>query len=156
MVTYGRGYDVDTSENDFVQMRNYCKPNMDLNEFNEWRIDHAMSFFSAPAWMEHLKRFDFVIGVRIHGVMLALQMGIPALCIAHDSRTKELCETMMVPFIEASKFSGGIDREKLHEIFKFNDKDFDENRRSLAKKYVNFLDGNKVPFVPYLRTLAGY
>lgn len=155
MVTYGRGHDVDISENDFIQMRDYCKPNMDLNEFNEWRIDHAMSFFSAPAWMEHLKRFDFVIGVRIHGVMLALQMGIPAICISHDSRTKELCETMMVPCIEASKVSNGIEREQLHEIFNFNAKEFDENRMSLAKKYINFLEVNNIPFVPYLRSLAG-
>ncbi len=155
MVSFGRGEVSNTYESDFTEIRDYCKPNMELNDFNEWRMDHAISFFSAPAWMEHLRRFDFVIGVRIHGVMLALQMGIPAVCIAHDSRTKELCETMMIPFIEASKVSNGVDKEQLHEMFKFNEKDFDENRIVLAKKYVGFLNDNKIPFVPYLRELAG-
>ncbi|BBS87773.1 MULTISPECIES: polysaccharide pyruvyl transferase family protein [Aeromonas] len=156
MVSFGRGEVLNTYESHFTEMRDYSKPNMELNEFNEWRIDHAISFFSAPAWMEHLRRFDFVIGVRIHGVMLALQMGIPAVCIVHDSRTKELCETMMIPFIEASKVSNGVDREYLHELFKFNENDFDENRTMLAKKYVDFLDGNKIKYVSYLRELAGH
>jgi hypothetical protein len=155
MVSFGRGAVSNTYESDFTEIRDYCKPNMELNDFNEWRMDHAVSFFSAPAWMEHLRRFDFVIGVRIHGVMLALQMGIPAVCIAHDSRTKELCETMMIPFIEASNVSNGIDREQLHEIFKFNDNDFDENRLMLAGKYVSFLKDNKMEYSSYLNNLAG-
>ncbi|ELD0483392.1 polysaccharide pyruvyl transferase family protein [Escherichia coli] len=156
MITFGRGNDIDINESEIIEIRDYCKPQMELKDFNDWRIDHAVSFFSAPAWMEHLRRFDFVLGVRIHGVMLALQMGIPAICIVHDSRTKELCETMMVPHIEAKNLHEGIDREQLHEIFEFDENQFDENRHMLAKKYVDFLNGNKIPFVSYLNKLAGY
>lgn len=150
MIALGRGIDHKLSDQDAEEIRRYVRPNLSLEEFEEWRLNHAIGFFSAPAWMEHLRRFDFVVGLRIHGVMLALQMGIPALCIAHDRRTKELCETMMVPHVDVSLVKNGVAKEQLIELFEFDADAFDENRIFLGKKYINFLKSNNLDAAPFL------
>jgi len=144
MLEFGRGCDTSILDSDLESIRNYCMPNMNLDQFKMWGIKHAVTFFSAPAWMEHLKRFDFVIGTRIHGVMLALQVGVPGICIAHDSRTKELCETMHVPMIEAKYILNGFSIKEFRDFVKFDDKLFDENRANLGFKYSEFMKNNKI------------
>jgi polysaccharide pyruvyl transferase WcaK-like protein len=54
-----------------------------------------VAFFDVTIWLDFLKRFDFVVGTRIYGAMLAMQVGIPAAVIAHDSGTYEMCTTMV-------------------------------------------------------------
>jgi hypothetical protein len=154
MVMLGRGEISNLSEDARNLCRNYAAPSMSDEEFINWCNRHAISFFSCGAWMDYLKRFDFVVGTRIHGVMLALQMGIPALCIAHDSRTVELCETMMVPYILAQENSAGLTRNSLLTHFKFDPEAFDVNRIKLAKNYVQFLHNNGLKPAKYLADLA--
>lgn len=136
--------------------RDYAAPEMDLEEFTRWSERHGNLFFDVPSWMEHYRRFDFVIGVRIHGVMLALQAGLPGVVIAHDSRTLELCQTMMVPHVLAKDVENGITREQLPEMFTFDAEAFDENRRALAKRYVKFLEANELSPVAWLKQIADY
>ena len=151
MISLGRGIDHKQCDLDLENIRRYVRPDLSIDKFDEWRLNHAICFLSAPAWMEHLRRFDFVVGLRIHGVMLALQMGIPALCIVHDRRTEELCQTMMVPHVHVSLVRNGINKEKLIDLFKFDADAFDENRLILGKRYCNFLQSNKLEMVPYMR-----
>jgi len=154
MVQIGRGEAALLDKGARDACRQYAAPWMSDEEFIHWSIRHVYSFFSASAWMEYLRRFDFVIGTRIHGVMLALQAGIPALCLAHDSRTVELCETMVVPYVIAQEFAYGITRNDLPTLFKFDYEKFDNNRKILAKKYVEFLLANKMPCAQYLCDLS--
>ena len=141
-------------EHDLTTCRDYLCPEMDLAEFTLWSERHCNLFFDISSWMEHYRRFDFVIGARIHGVMLALQAGVPGVVIAHDSRTLELCQTMMVPYVLAKDVASGITRDQLPKLFKFDPKAFDENRRNLAKKYVEFLEGNELQPVSWLKDIA--
>lgn len=150
MIQLARDLNCSIDRTELEAVRRYARPNLSLDQFNDWRLIHATCFFSASAWMEHIKKFDFVVGLRIHGVMLAIQMGIPALCIAHDSRTKELCETMMIPHVDVNIVRNGISREDLVNLSAFNHKLFDENRRYLGIKYVKFLRENKLEVSPYM------
>ena len=86
--------------------------------------------------------------------MLGLQVGVPGLCIVHDSRTQELCETMKVPFVLASQVQSGVTRKQLTELIQFDPVEFDENRVRLAKNYVSFLESNKLQPADYLLDLA--
>lgn len=124
--------------------RAFAAPSMDAAEFANWMTIRGAAFFDVPSWMEFYRRFDFVVGTRIHGVILALQVGIPALCIAHDSRTLELCQTMMVPHVTADKVVGGITRDSLIRLLNFDAISFDENRISLCHKYIDFLKNNGI------------
>lgn len=154
MVQLGRGEASLLTQEQRDLCRNYATPHLSNEDFVKWTEQHAFSFFSAAAWLEFTRRFDFVIGTRIHGVMLALQAGVPALCIAHDSRTKELCETMKVPHVSASEVSSGIRRDDLPRLFRFDPDEFDANRTRLAGEYHKFLRNNELNPAPYLAHLA--
>ena len=154
MVQIGRGEAKYMSLEIRNDCRDYIAPWMTDEEFIKWTEFYAYSFFSASAWMEYIRRYDFVIGTRIHGVMLAMQSGIPGLCIAHDSRTIELCETMAIPHVKATEVSQGLTKEDIKKIFQFDYKSFDLNRIEKAKIYVDFLTKNKLNPESYLQTLS--
>jgi hypothetical protein len=154
MFRLARGEAREMEESELRACRDYACPQMGLDEFVTWSERHGCLFFDVPSWMEHYRRFDFVIGPRIHGVMLGLQAGIPGVVIAHDSRTLELCETMMVPYVRSKEIKAGITMESLPELFKFDGAAFDKNRRMLAQRYVAFLDSNELDPKPWLREIA--
>lgn len=118
----------------------------------EWWRQFAYVFFNVDGWLEFYKKFDFAIGCRIHGIIMALQAGIPAVCIAHDSRTLELCETMKIPHIRSDQLQGGVSYGALDYLFeKFYPEEFDNNRLSLWGRYLDFLDANQVDVNPEFR-----
>jgi len=120
-------------------------PEMTPAEFKKWLSTHGDVYFSICSWMEHYQRVDAVIGPRIHGIMLALQVGTPAVCIVHDSRTQELCELMKVPHIFAKDIIGGISRVQVEKSVKeFNINEFFDNRKKLAARYIEFLRWNNL------------
>lgn len=139
---------------DLRACRAYICPEMDTEEFILWSERHGNLFFDVQSWMEHYRRFDFVIGARIHGVMLALQAGTPGVVIAHDSRTLELCKIMHVPYVLAKEVKNGITREELPALFRFDGDQFDRNRRSLAARYCRFLESNGLSIVDWLKKLG--
>ncbi|UUX94128.1 polysaccharide pyruvyl transferase family protein [Aquabacterium sp. J223] len=154
MVRVGRGEAGSLDHEVADACRQYAAPWMSDVEFSRWTQRHARSFFSAAFWMDHLRRFDFVVGTRIHGVMLALQVGVPAMCVAHDSRTLELCATMKVPHVEAKDVSRGITRDMLSRLFQFDADAFDKNRLTLAARYVRFLRSNGLEPATWLASIA--
>ncbi len=155
MALLARGDSHLMSAQSLTACRDYACPELSLPEFVRWSRRYARAFFDVSAWMEYLRGFDFVVGARIHGVMLGLQAGIPSLCIAHDSRTRELCETMMVPFVMARDVSGGITRDRLHALFTFDAAAFDANRRRLGAALNDFLVQNEIDASPVLGRIAG-
>ena len=134
--------------------RQYICPEMDAPAFLRWARAHGNVFFDVPSWVEHYRRFNFVVGTRIHGTALALQAGVPALCVTHDSRTLELCRTMKVPYVEAADVPNGVSRSDLLALTRFDADEFDENRRMLCRRYVEFLKENQLRPVEWLERLG--
>lgn len=154
MVMLTRGEARRLSAQSLQACRDHVCPDMELEDFARWSERHGQAFFDVPAWLEHYRRFDFVVGTRIHGVMLALQAGVPALCIAHDSRTLELCETMRVPHVLARDHPQGLAEDQLWPLFQFDGAEFDANRRRLCARYTAFLEGNGLPVADWVRRMA--
>lgn len=142
MIHLARGEFDLISDSDLIACRDYISPEMSVEEFVSWIRFAGNVFFDVPAWMEFYRKFDFVVGTRIHGVMLALQAGIPAMCVAHDSRTLELCQTMKIPHVRHLDVASGLSRDDLNRLFDFDPSAFDENRKLLAHRYSNFLRSN--------------
>lgn len=128
----------------FVALRKYVAPGMDPVEFMAWARGSFQVFFNVPSWMEHLRAHDFVIGTRIHGVALGIQAGVPSLCIAHDSRTIELCITMKIPCVLAGDVLAGISRKDLPALFRFDPDEFDRNRNALRERFLDFMGSNNI------------
>ena len=155
-VRMGRGEIDDLSAAELDRCRRYIDRELSTSEFKAWARSHAIVFFNVPGWMEFLRRFDFVVGTRIHGTVLGLQAGVPALCIVLDSRTLELCQTMSVPYVMARDCSDGLKLEDLSRLFRdqFDAAQFDANRHALAKSYCAFLEGNGLTVAADMRRLA--
>jgi hypothetical protein len=144
MVALARGEAGIMSEDALAECRDYACPDLSIEEFKKWSRRYARVFFNISEWMEYLRSTDFVIGARIHGVMLGLQAGVPGLCIAHDSRTREMCETMGVPFVMAQDVSKGFSLEEIKSKFVFDGATFDVLRKTLASRLNNFLIENEI------------
>ena len=156
MVLLGRG---DVDELDSSQLdscREYIDPECGAEDFMIWARRHAVAFGDISGWIEFLRRFDFVVGTRIHGTALGLQAGVPALCIVPDSRTLELCQTMGLPYVPVTEVRDGVELAPLFHRFldSFDADRFDANRRRLARSYRAFLESNGLTVTAALRELA--
>jgi hypothetical protein len=121
--------------------RRYFRPNLSLDDFKTWCRKRMLAFGDADHWMAWTKRYDFVVGPRFHGVMLALQAGVPAGCIAHDSRTLEMCQTMEIPVRPYDSIKDPLTLDNLHKQFPFNPEKYRATRAALATEYRSILKG---------------
>jgi Polysaccharide pyruvyl transferase len=78
------------------------------------RSDRVRFFLDPQTWFEHLARYDFSLGTRIHGNIAALLAGTPALLLAHDSRTLELAEYHEIPYRTITSIEDGADATSLY------------------------------------------
>ena len=118
---------------------------VDPLELFQYIKDTAHMFFDEKSWEEFLLhgKFQLAIGCRFHGNMKAWLMGIPALWIVHDSRTKELCEVMKLPHISIEKAAQVTDREEFTYYCNYN-MEFYKNYQELYCRYVDFLNTNDI------------
>jgi hypothetical protein len=121
------------------QTRRYFRPNLTLEEFKVWCRKRILALTDVDHWMAWVKRYDFVVGPRFHGVMLAIQAGVPAGCIAHDSRTLEMCQTMGIPVRMYDSFEEPLTLDNLKALFPFDADAYKNTRAALAREYVSIL-----------------
>ncbi len=77
--------------------------------------DNRTRFCLDPAtWMDYLRGFDFSFGTRIHGNIIALLAGTPAVLLAHDLRTLELAEYHEIPYRLLTKKVDDFDATDLY------------------------------------------
>jgi hypothetical protein len=107
------------------------------------KLIQTKSFYSKNAehWIDSLKAYDLVVSSRIHGVVAGLLAGVRSLCVAHDSRTQELCDTLHIPYIIT------LDpNTELQELYRLADPtEFLANLDGYKANYLDFLSQNKVP-----------
>jgi len=75
----------------------------------------------------------YVVTPRIHGVMISIMAELPVVCIVHDSRVRELCETHKIPYCDIKS----VCNSPTHSLFNAKQfgSDFDKNRKKLANVY---------------------
>lgn len=113
-----------------------------INKEDLLKIIYNRSYlpYSVDSWINYISYFSRAIGTRIHGSMLSLTAGTPAICITHDSRTTELCNRMKVPSIPCDNISKEHTIDELFDQVGFDANSFDENRRLLAQQYKQLLN----------------
>jgi hypothetical protein len=139
MIRMARGDWDDVDDATFCSLRNYVRPALSDDDFRLWCKRHATCFIDAASWMESMRMFDFVAGPRVHGVMLAMQAGTPGGVIAHDSRTLEMCETMVIPVRRHDEMPASFAASDLPSLFEFEASAYDRRRSELANRYVDML-----------------
>lgn len=116
----------------------------DLEILQNEKIMNMFEIFSSiDTWAEFVKTRDVYFGFRIHGCIMAIKNGVPAICIVSDSRTYELCELFKIPYIRVDQLqSKDLDFEKI-----YNEADFSKLNAEypvLLKKYINYLEKNNI------------
>ena len=139
MIRMARGEWHDMDAATFRDMRAYIRPDLSDEAFRLWCKRYGACFADATAWMELMRNFDFVVGPRFHGVMLAMQAGTPGGVIAHDSRTLEMCETMEIPVRMHHDMPAKFQPSELPALFEFQRAAYDRKRSELAGRYADML-----------------
>ncbi len=122
-------------------------PNIEVflqDEFTHDKCPYACHIFSdMEQWENKLKEFDFFVGTRLHGSIVALNAGIPALCMNGDMRAKSVCKYLKIPL------NVGIinesDINKVYEVCDFTE--MNRNYNNLRERFLYYLRMNGVPHV---------
>lgn len=100
-------------------------------------------FYSVPEWRSHIAaRYDFCVGTRFHGNMVALQAGVPALWLVHDMRTKELCAHLNLPAVPHARLAEIGDLRDLAADCTYDA--FWANMPARVREFTAYLEGNGV------------
>ena len=97
----------------------------------------AVLFLDISVWMHYLteKGFNFSYGTRIHGNIVSILSGIPALICACDSRTREMAEFFSIPMIEPAGANKTL--EELYNLTDYNK--FNSRFQSNYQRFEEFL-----------------
>lgn len=154
MIRISRG-DFDAIEPDNLdRLRKHTVPHYTLDEFKQWALNYARSYYDVTAWMDELRRHDLLIGPRFHGAQLGIQAERMACTVTIDTRTEEMCRETGVPFLRAADLTFPITRTSLKEVIKFNGAAYDAHRKMKAGRYIDFLVGAGLQPAPFLKVLA--
>ena len=88
---------------------------IDRGQYKQWIRDHFFQFREPEVWLNHMRRYSFSYGTRLHGNMAALIAGTRALWIVHDMRLKEVCDHFCLPSIELKEVRAGVNLESLYD-----------------------------------------
>jgi len=88
---------------------------IDRGQYEQWIRDHFFQFHEPEVWLNHMRRYSFSYGTRLHGNMAAMIAGARALWIVHDMRLKEVCDHFRLPSIELKEVRAGVNLESLYD-----------------------------------------
>lgn len=128
----------------------------DFEELLSWYRKNASLYVEVGSWMLALKRSDFILGPRYHGVALGLQAGVPGTVIAIDSRTTELCQGTGIKYLQLED-TIRMSAEEIIQESKWTEEDatlFDDRRRVAAIGYTEFLTLNGLELSDHLKDLT--
>lgn len=105
---------------------------------------NAAFFHNFDDWLAYCKTKDFFVGSRIHGTILSLIAGTPAVLIAHDARTVELAQTLNVPHVLSSQIDTDKDLD-FHQLYEaFARSDISKTYRDYRQSFMDFFEANGI------------
>jgi hypothetical protein len=121
----------------------YCPGALDPVAMQAWLEKRTYIYFNVTDWIDHVRNTDFAVGSRFHGNVAATRAGIPNLTLVFDTRTREMCEYLCMPFMFLKDFSGNTSAAELYEMA--DPTLFNAVYPSRYDAYANFLQNNSIP-----------
>ena len=84
-------------------------------DYRDYLARRGRVFFDLDEWSGYVQSTAGVVGTRLHGSILALNSGVPAILIPHDSRTGELVDFAAIPTIHPEGISS-YSQADLHAV----------------------------------------
>ena len=72
-------------------------------------------FAGEKEWRAAMAAYDFSIGMRFHGNVMAVRAGVPALFLRHVSRTADMIDFFRLPSMESERFDEDLPIEAYYE-----------------------------------------
>lgn len=118
----------------------------DYDIYENGNVKNMFNVFSdITEWENLIKTRDVSFGFRIHGSVIAIKNGVPAICIVSDSRTYELCSFLKIPFIRVDEISS--DKLNFQEIYEKADFScLNRQYPRLLRNYIDFLNKNDIRY----------
>lgn len=117
-------------------------PGLSVDEYKRDLLHRGTYYFDARAWIDEVACDDVSVGMRIHGAVAAVQGGSLGVCVAFDSRTLELAQTMGYPYVLADDALEAQSLAELGQRTQFSADGFDKRRvdlrESLKRSLENF------------------
>jgi len=88
---------------------------LDRSNYEQWIKRHFYQFRQPEPWLEHMRRYSFSYGTRLHGNIAAMLAGVRAIWIVHDMRLKEVCDHFRLPTIGFDEVRAGADVQTLYD-----------------------------------------
>lgn len=89
-------------------------------ESQDWFRNNTRWFFDLNSWFEYMKNLDFTFGARFHGNMAGILLGVPALNMVFDTRTREMCEYLNLPYMHLKDFNSDMTINDLYRKADFS------------------------------------
>lgn len=103
-------------------------------------------FSSMSSWRNDLADKDFFWGYRMHGAMVALNSEVPVVVLNHDSRSREMCEFMNIPYYPGYIIDSMEDVEKLYQMCDYARMNTEYHGK--LSDYEAFLNKNGLSYAP--------
>lgn len=88
----------------------------DWNDLLSYWREHGKVYYNVDEWSCSLDAYDYVLGTRLHGTIMALNSGVPAVLVHHDSRTREMAEFATIPSVSADQLR--LDSRSVEALFR--------------------------------------
>ncbi|MTH35237.1 polysaccharide pyruvyl transferase family protein [Paracoccus limosus] len=154
MIKLSRGAFDEIEPEALERLHKHTVPHYTPEQFKDWALNYARSYYDVATWMDELRRYDLLIGPRFHGAQLAIQAERMACTVTIDTRTEEMCNETGVPFLRASDLTQPLTRTKLRELLPFDGQKYDEFRAMKCARYIEFLTGTGLKPAAYLADIA--
>jgi polysaccharide pyruvyl transferase WcaK-like protein len=108
-------------------------------DVKSWASKRMRVFFEVEKWVAAVRQYDFVVGNRFHGNMIAIQNDIPAFVVCHDTRTEEMCRFNGLPHANIVE----LDQLSVSDLYdRVNVDTLNARYDQLFPRYVQFLTLN--------------
>lgn len=122
---------------------------VELYDAPDWRslrayiLKHTKVFFDVPSWSGAMGNYRSAFGTRLHATIMALNSGVPAVLVNHDSRTREVSEFACIPSVNARDVEVGA--SQISALFSSADYDpYFAARQNNLRHYAAFLADNGI------------
>lgn len=115
----------------------YADKNPTPDELRAWFRKNLNYFIDIDAWKAYLAKFDFVVGTRFHGSVMATLAGTPSLLLTTDLRVLELAEYHRLPHIPLTSIHEGTVPKELVEYVNYDE--YNAAAAEAKRHYKSFL-----------------
>lgn len=109
-------------------------------ELRAWMKKNLVYFTDLDSWKAYLSNFDFVVGTRFHGSVMATLAGVPSLLLTTDLRVQELAEYHKLPHMPLEYMTSTTTPETLRSRVDYTE--YQENMPKAKEGYRRFLVKN--------------